>query len=310
MTPKPLFTEKEREEDSYFFKLRGIYFEVDKTIPQKRSPKRLRFSRIGRQYSAMENYFSKDKIVRNNNREIVNEKKYLVGDTGIDYRTISYWAENDVLPEGIKLDGWKKFSLVELVWMRAVEKMRDFGLQLNEIAEVKYWVMQWDEKNNDYPWFEFYVVSAALTPFDPYIVVLPLGIADLATTENIEDIKIGWNLSPNIGKSMLLISLKEILKELDFEVKSANLLKDIHGLDREIYDIVHFNLKKYKEVTIRLKREGGVSEIIKSKTYANPKELDALEKERIENPDFFADVVKRYSNGKVQSVEVIEKKRV
>jgi DNA-binding transcriptional MerR regulator len=303
-----ILTEKEREELTYYYKSPRF-----KNVVAKRCPKEFNLlNRTSGDYSDLiEEYFSGSGDGISKNRKVLNEKKYLTGDIGVSYRLLSYWAENDILPEGVEVDGWKKFNLVELVWIRAVGRMREFGLSLDDIAEVKYWVMQWDEKEQRYPWFEFYIALAALSPFDPYIIILPIFcFAELGTTEDIEKVKMGWDFSPNISKSMLLVSFKEILNELDIEVKSARLLFPLVGLDREIHNTISFNLEGYKELTIRLKRGGGVSEIIKSKTYSDAGDIEELKSKKLKEDDFFADVVQRYSNGKVQSVEVRERKKI
>lgn len=307
-----LLNKTERERNAYYLKhdMRGL-FNFPLYIPEKRCPEALRFDRYPSDYySLVEKYFSTANKDANGNRKMLNEKVYLAGDAGISYRTMFHWAENDILPDGIKLNGWKRFSLVELTWIRAVEIMRQFGLSLEEICEVKHWVLQYDEEKQIYPWFEFYIALAASSRFDPYIIILPiLGFAEVGTSRDIENLKFNC-VKPEFGKSRskLLISLKEILDGL-VEVTPARILMDITGIDRELYLITHVNHKRYKEITLRLNVGGGFKEIIKSKTYSD-KDISSLDKKELEDEDFFGDVIHRYSNGKMQSVEIKEKRKI
>jgi len=296
--------EERRKHNTYLFKLKDPRLD---RIFIKQCPRPLRFSRFTNTHDFMVEYFSDTgQLINSENRKLLNEKKYLVGDTEINYRTMNYWAKNKILPDGVINNGWKKFNLCELVWLKIVEKMREFGMDLNKIAESNYWIMQWDSKKDNYTWFEFYLSLALLSRLDPYVIVLPDGYAELATTGELESLKIGWDFNPNISKSILLISLKEILAKLGFKVKSVRLLEDLKGLDREIYEMIHFNLKKDSEVTIRLKKDGGVREIVRSKKFSNPTGSNDVDI----HSDFFGDKIERYENGKLQSTEIKERHRL
>lgn len=141
-------------------------------------------------------------------RDFLREKKYTVSDTSTTYRVLSSWASAGLLPQGVNLEGWRRFTVVEAVWIDAVKHMRDFGVTFEEIVNIRKAVVKWDAKEQRYPEFEYYVSKALLSHDDPYIVVLNDG-ADIGSSQEIERAKM---LSGST--SMLLVSLKVSLNSL------------------------------------------------------------------------------------------------
>lgn len=70
--------------------------------------------------------------------EQVLEKRWSVSDVGVPSRWISHWDRArvlmDVEREGA---GWRKFSFIDYIWLRIVCELRDFGLGLPAIRQVK-----------------------------------------------------------------------------------------------------------------------------------------------------------------------------
>ena len=64
---------------------------------------------------------------------LIRAKKYTVRDTDVSHRVICHWGEKGILPAGFGDigDGWRKFSLIEIVWLQVVKKLREFGFSLD-----------------------------------------------------------------------------------------------------------------------------------------------------------------------------------
>ncbi len=63
------------------------------------------------------------------------EKRYTIKDTDTSYRVINHWCNAGLLDgsrDGNE-NGWRKFSVVDLVWLRVVMELRGFGLSLDKI---------------------------------------------------------------------------------------------------------------------------------------------------------------------------------
>lgn len=66
---------------------------------------------------------------------LLTKKKFTIRDTDSSYRVINYWCNAGVLDDfrDGNENGWRKFSIVDLVWLRVVMELRAFGFSLNKI---------------------------------------------------------------------------------------------------------------------------------------------------------------------------------
>ena len=69
--------------------------------------------------------------------KIVHEKRFTVRDVGLKYRWIRYWQEKDLLFGKYEEGKWRKFDLVEYVWLKMIILMRKFNISLDKIREIK-----------------------------------------------------------------------------------------------------------------------------------------------------------------------------
>lgn len=241
-----------------------------------------------------------------NLRNILNERKFRVGDTRVSPRIIFHWEKNNLIPEGAKADsdGWRKFSTVEMVWLRVVLHLRDFGLSLKRIGKVKDGILHWAQHSESYPYFEF-CISQVLAGADIYIVVSADGSAKILFMEEIEMGKIFGHYGHT-----LLLSLRSILIELHQDLAEAkgwlNLSKEEVSILKEIRG------DGFREVRAKVRdskiEKQKVLEIENIKLYSENPPLEKIRKE-LQNEESFADVVTSFEHGKEQSVEVIKKKK-
>jgi DNA-binding transcriptional MerR regulator len=70
-------------------------------------------------------------------QERIKEKKFTVKDLGVDYRWIDHWHAKGLLIGNYEERKWKKFNLVEYVWLKMIIKMREFNFGLDTIKSVK-----------------------------------------------------------------------------------------------------------------------------------------------------------------------------
>jgi DNA-binding transcriptional MerR regulator len=67
----------------------------------------------------------------------INEKRYTISEIGVTHRWITYWDQQGILLEQHEDGKWRKFSLVEYVWLEAIKKMRVFHVPLPMIKVVR-----------------------------------------------------------------------------------------------------------------------------------------------------------------------------
>ena len=181
---------------------------------------------------------------------LFNEREYTVGDTDLSYRVINHWDKNNLLPDGVKsTKGWRKFSFIELVWLKLVTHLRNFGFSLKKISEIKKQVMAYNETNDVYPVLEWPAVQAWRSDISPCLVVLADGSAGVADSLEIELMKYQKQ------QDMLLIPLKSIFTEMGITPKKAALLTPLN-LDLKEMDLLS-DIKDGKFDTIVVKLKNG-----------------------------------------------------
>src|SRR3989344_2309157 len=163
-------------------------------------------------------------------RDKLRERKYTVKDTGIPYRMINHWEAKRLMPEGVNAkdgreeSGWRMFSLVEMIWLKIIARLRNFGFSLKQIASVKEDIIHWNKKYGYYPSLEYGLAQALFSSKETYLRIFADGTSDLVSLERLEMDKI---LKRNAD--MILISIKSILSEvgMDFpEIKGKLDLSD------------------------------------------------------------------------------------
>lgn len=232
-------------------------------------------------------------------RDALRERKYTVSSTGVTARVMSHWKDLGLLPEGVANEGWKKFTLVEIVWLEAIQRMRDFGLPLEAIREARENVLQWDEVEEHYPIFEFYLSQAWFTEEDTYIVIVKGG-SDIGSSQDIERAKLISG-----SRHMLLISLKVLLSGLGYTVKRPDNLVSLAPDEKRALAAIRF----YGADKVMLKMDGRrVAEIEHSKVLSElPHNFEIDEDFKLDS--VYGSVETQYENGKRRSVRVTKRER-
>lgn len=65
-------------------------------------------------------------------------RQFTIADINIDHRSILHWEKEEIIDK-IKdtKDGWRKYSFFDYVWLRIVMDMREFGISIPIIRNVK-----------------------------------------------------------------------------------------------------------------------------------------------------------------------------
>jgi hypothetical protein len=159
--------------------------------------------------------------------EFANTPRFTVGQLPVSYRVINHWEKAGILPDGMVGDGsWRKFSYIEVVWIMVATHLREFGLSLEKIADIKKQILQYHKGYKAYIYFEFYT-ALAMGKEDPYIVVHTDGKADIGTLEEIR-----LNQHGSQSKNMLLISLKGVLEKVGMKVEPPDVLLGLRRDDK------------------------------------------------------------------------------
>ncbi len=68
---------------------------------------------------------------------VLREKQFTLADVRVTYRWISHWHKMGLLIGSYEEGKWKKFDLIEYVWLKMIMQMRKFNLSLEMIKRVK-----------------------------------------------------------------------------------------------------------------------------------------------------------------------------
>jgi hypothetical protein len=98
------------------------------------------------------------------------------------YRIINHWEKNDLLfnvrPEG---KGWRRFSLIDTIWVHIIAKLRGFGFSLEKIKllkeELKY------EPFGDWAILDFYLSRSMALQMPVYLIAFVNGRMELVLYE-------------------------------------------------------------------------------------------------------------------------------
>jgi DNA-binding transcriptional MerR regulator len=224
--------------------------------------------------------------------DVLNDRRFSAKETNISYRMVNHWKSLGILPEGASdSEGWSKFTLLELIWIRIAMKLRDFGMPLESLGEIKEQIMDWHEKTKNYPVFEYYVGKAWLSDNDPYVIVSFDRFAEIGTALEIELSKYLNSIPSNV----LQISIKSILRETGIQPKAA---KPLHSLSQAEEDLLGaIRMKPNKEIKVKLDDERRITGIEEIEEEINPEEVSKAYQDMKES-EAYGEVQIKYVKGK------------
>ena len=67
----------------------------------------------------------------------IKDRRFTIKDVGLTYRWITYWDARGLLIGDYTEGKWRKFNLVEFVWLKMIVKLREFNIPLEKIKWIK-----------------------------------------------------------------------------------------------------------------------------------------------------------------------------
>jgi DNA-binding transcriptional MerR regulator len=246
----------------------------------------------------IEYYFSNPDIQKI--RKLVNERNFNVNDTDITYRMIGHWDQHDLLPIGLRENsGWRKFTFIEMVWLRIIQHLREFGLSLDKIVYVKECIMEFNEKTNTYDSFEYFVIQSWKSSSNPCLMVAYNGHAEIATLKDLS------NMANLIGQNdMILISLSTIVEEVGFKTMEKSELFDLKDEHKELLSEIQSDSDK--EIKIKVNK----GKMVEMESTSNMTALMAGEiRKQIKDQGLYGNISIPFEEGIPQLVRVTKRKR-
>ena len=207
----------------------------------------------------------------------------------ISCRVINHWESQGLIEcERNNNTGWRKFNLIEYIWLRLVQKLRDFGFPINKIAEIKEFYFEKEKKKSEVgkiSYVTFYLTTARLLQQPVFFVIL----LNENQAEFLDYHEFQAAIDLNILGSYICINLNDILNTV-FTKKiepiypvsrpiSLNMHDTLDILESGDYDIatIYKKGKNFQKVELDKYFDGSESDETISEDYEN---IDIIKKRR------------------------------
>ncbi len=252
--------------------------------------------------NGFEQYF-KD---RSNNKisTVLNDSERKIKLQTVTYRQLNSWEEHGLLTIKRKDRGWRRFSIMEALWLKLISELREFGLPLEKIKTTKESLSTGSKKYGvAMPMLEFFTAFAIGNKMPVMLLVFTDGVAIPVSYTQYKAAKevAGLDNHIQIGLNELLqsffpqVDLKPKYKgELPFSVNEMELLAYLRIGDFEKITVKFNNgqMEKFEGVQ-RLKAKKRIEEIIREHRYQDIQ----LQEEDGEITAVFQTIKKRFTKG-------------
>ncbi len=221
------------------------------------------------------------------------------GDTlvnkSISSRMLNHWEELNLIDNNRENGkGWRKFSILDSVWMEIILELRNFGFPNDKILNVKNHFLNTEGKHkiksvNQNPFLQFYVANAIAQRKQIYISVFSDGQIEFITASELSK-----NIKFDTIKNFISINLNELLEriyEQKFNVNSRIKLLT----EREAELLMMIRTQKFDYIKIGTK--GGKPIIYEGTNILKkaPRIVDLLAKGK------YQDITTKQKDGKIVS---------
>lgn len=233
------------------------------------------------------------------------EKKYTAKDTDKTFRIINYWESVGLLDDKRKSggEGWRKFSMMDMVFMHLLAKLREFNFSIQKLKIIKddlNAIMTRETAETGITILEYAYLRAvcATNCGNTYFMITPDGHIDCTTQKDI----LLMQLLEEMPEGYICINFNQFLST---RVKLGKRKIPVHSehafvLNEKEQTILEvLRTKKYKSINIAPK-DGGKSTLIECTTdYEEGSEL----------PDY-GDIVTRVQDGSIVQRQLKERIKV
>jgi DNA-binding transcriptional MerR regulator len=97
----------------------------------------MNFEELNIDFEKMQELLAKDAVGLENYLDRYISRRFYIGNTRINRKTLKDWENNGLLPYIYLEEGWRKFSFLEWVWLECILELRNLGVSLEKIKEIK-----------------------------------------------------------------------------------------------------------------------------------------------------------------------------
>lgn len=234
---------------------------------------------------------------------ILNDKKLTVRDGDVTYRLINHWMSAGLLDDDRDepSKGWRKLSYKDVVWLRIIRDLRNFGLSLDKIRVTYHNLFRKSQTYSSRDFELAIMMCSANPPMNFFIIVFDDGSAKVATLQSL-----WYNEATNgYATPYLRISLNALVCETLGSDRFTP--EKVHPivLNGEELDVIG-NLREggFDDMHVRVKN-GEVHQIDKSRSIRDAERIsDLLDQTR------FGEITIKIENSKVVHTQHLKKERL
>ncbi|MDQ6755604.1 MAG: hypothetical protein M3004_01600 [Bacteroidota bacterium] len=97
----------------------------------------LKLSEYNISEKSLKQSIAKGDIVNSGVYQKLIERKFFINEADIKRNILFNWNKHSVLPYDNSETGWQRFSLIEFVWLKIISQLRNFGLSLEKLKNLK-----------------------------------------------------------------------------------------------------------------------------------------------------------------------------
>jgi len=153
----------------------------------------------------------------------LNQRQYSLSEPSVTARVLHHWYQTGIISDR-RTDGkgWSKFSFTELVWIKLIIRLREFGLSLDKIKIAKGDVSKYaaQDAGSIFPLLDFYLLYARSYKHSVNLRIFEDGhllIGREAELQNVQPHQLN-------GNDFLTLSLNQVVKEVIRKVSATHLL--------------------------------------------------------------------------------------
>ncbi len=156
-------------------------------------------------------------------KEELNHRQFSLYEPSVTPRVLHHWYQMGIISDRrIDGKGWSKFSFTELVWIKLIIRLREFGLSLDKIKIAKEDLSKYavEDTYSMFPLLDFYLLYARSYKHSVELRIFEDGHLLIGRISELQ------NSRPHHtnGKNFISLSLNEVIKELIRKVSARYLL--------------------------------------------------------------------------------------
>lgn len=163
-------------------------------------------------------------------------------------RVLSYWVKKEVIQPAtrVKEGGWFYFDRTESIWIDVVTQLREFGLDLGKILNIRDTLFK--EKVKDFKLIDFCLMHSIVR--EPYLmIVYSNGKAGFMTARQYGEIIATEALSPHIVFNFYFLA-KSIFPNNNFEIAQKDVETVLTATEMKL--LYYLRTGDYEEIQVKL----------------------------------------------------------